>query len=116
MPYTPVSLWGDMMPQTVSVEPRTGNDVYAKPTYGAAVTYPCRIVGKRRLVINAAGQQVLSQQTVYVVTNASIDAESRITLSTADTGSTGSLAVHPPIIATGRYPDENGAHHSVIFL
>lgn len=116
MSGTGVSAFFDLMRQSVTIEPRTGQDRYNAPTYGAAVTYRCRIVGKRRLVVNGLGQTVVSEQTVYLGTANPVDPTARVTLSTADTGSTEAGAITPSILATGRYPDERGAHNSVIYL
>lgn len=116
MSGTGVSAWFGLMRQTVTVEPRTGQDRYNNPTYGAASTYRCRIVGKRRLVVNALGQTVVSEQTVYLGTANAVEPTSRVTLSTGDTGSTEAGALQPSILATGRYPDERGAHNSVLYL
>ena len=115
-PISSVSAWLDMMTQVVTVEAPTGQDVANVKTYGPPVTYPCRLVGKRRQVVNSAGVVVASDQTCYLGTDQAVDPESRITLSTDDVYSTADSAIHPPILAVGRYPDENGAHHSVIYL
>lgn len=115
---TGVSAWLDLMPQSVTIEPlsTTPRDLYGNKSYGSATTYRCRIVGKRQQVINAQGQQVLSQQTIYLATPNAVDPESRVTLSTADAGSTDLTAMQPEILATAAFPDESGAHHSVIYL
>lgn len=113
---TAISGWFDLLTQSVSVAPYASRNAYGEDSYGAAVTYRARVVGKRSKVINAAGQEVVSDQTVYLGTANAVDPRSRVTLSTADAGSTEEYAIHPPIISTGRYPDENGNHHSVLFL
>jgi hypothetical protein len=113
---TSVAAWLDMMRQTVTVEPVSGRDLFGNKTYGAALTYRCRLVGKRKLVIDEAGKEVLSRQTVYLATADAIDPESRVTLSTADVGSTAATAINPPIVSTARFPDETGWHHAVIYL
>lgn len=113
----PIHGWASMLRQTVSIAPMTGRDVQGKPTYGSATSYRCRLVGERRQVLDAQGQQVMSRQTVYLMTNAIVHPEDRITLSTADIGSTESWAITPPILASSRYPDNSGGfHHTVVFL
>jgi hypothetical protein len=109
-------IWRGMMTQRVSLAARSGQDMYGKPTYGTAVTYQARLVGKRRQVINAAGQQVVSDQTVYLLGAPAVGAQDRVTLSTADVGSTAALAITPPILSVARYPDERGQHHTVLYL
>ena len=108
--------WRALMNQTVTVAPRTGVDGFGRPTYGTAVSYKARLVGKRRQVINAAGQQVVSDQTAYLYGAPAVDPQSKVTLSTGDVGSTSALAINPPILAVGRFPDETGWHHSVLYL
>lgn len=113
---TAVSAWSDLMRQSISVSAPGLPDDYGAKTYAAPVSYQCRIVGKVKSVINVRGETVVSQQTCYLMTADAIDPESQVTLSTDDVGSTQAQKIHPSIVATGRYPDENGAHHSVIYL
>lgn len=106
-----------LMTQSVTIEPlSTARTNYGEPQWGTAVTYRCRIAGKRTKVINAQGQEVMSQQTVYLGTATAVEPTARITLSTADAGSTFEDAIHPPILATARFPDENGACYSAVYL
>ena len=106
-----------MLGQTIQVAARTGQDSFGVPTYGSNVAYRGRLVGKRRLVFDATGQQVVSGQTAYLMTAANILPDARVTLSTADVGSTESWAITPPILATGRFPDETGQfHHTTLYL
>lgn len=112
-----IASWGNLLRQTITIEPPAGStDLYGAETFGAPVTYRCRIVGKQQMVETAKGEDVLSRQMVYLMTPNGVHPESRVTMSTADVLSTENYAVHPPILATGRYPDETGRHHSVIFL
>ena len=105
------------MTQSVTLKSRTGMDSYGKPTYSTgAVTYAARVVGRRRLVINAVGQEVPSDWTVYLYGDAAVTPQDRVTLSTADTGSTATLALMPPILSVGRYPDESGMLYTALFL
>lgn len=112
-----VTDWLDMMTQTVTIAPPSATfDSYGARTYGTPVSYPCRIVGKRTKVTDLHGDEVVSQQTVYLGTEQPIDPEAQVTISTGDAGSTEETAIHPQVLATGRYPDEAGAHHSVVYL
>jgi UDP-N-acetylglucosamine enolpyruvyl transferase len=104
-----IGAWRPFMKQRVSVEALTGRDAYGAPTYGTAVTYGARVVGRRRSVLNAAGEEVVSSQTVYLASGDNVLPTARVTLSTGDVGSTESWALQPTILATGRYPDETGA-------
>lgn len=112
-----VTGWARMMNQTVSIAAPSSADVYGERSYGSAVSYRCRLVGKRTLVRDTSGREVVSKQTLYLMTPNVIDPESLITLSTGDVGSTEGHAINPPILSVGRYPDDAGGfHHSVLYL
>ena len=109
--------WRELMTQSVSIAARSGVDSYGKPTYSTSpTTYVARVVGRRRLVINAVGQEVPSDWTVYLYGNPAVTPQDKVTLSTADTGSTATLAINPPILGVGRYPDEGGMVYTALFL
>ncbi len=105
-----ISEFTDLLHQTITIEPWTGRDGYGNPSYGAGVSYSARIVGKSQLIRDTQGQEVVSQYTVYLLSNATVDARSRVTLPA------GYAPTTPPVLAVGRYPDENGIHHTTIFL
>ena len=105
------------MGQSVSIAPFTGRDGFGAATYGAAVSYPARVVGKVRQVRDARGQEVVSSQTVYVMTDQAFTPLDKVTLSTGFVNSTEADRTTPPIVATARYPGADGQpHHSVLFL
>lgn len=108
--------WAHLMSSTVTVAPRSGVDSYGRPSYGPAVSYQAHLRGERALVRDAMGQQVVSSQSVHMVCTDAIEPGSQVTLSTADTGSTESYAIHPPIIAVERRFDQRGPHHTVLRL
>ena len=66
---------------TVSVETYTGESSYG-PIYGAAVSVFGKVSTFRQLVRNAAGEEVVSEATVYVrpADASSFTPESRITI------------------------------------
>lgn len=111
-----VRQFASLMTQTVSIAPKTGYDAYGKPTYGSDVTYKAAVVGEMKLVRDTRGQQVPSKQQVYLMSNAAVRPEDRITLSTGDVGSTESFAIIPPIVAVGRYPFVAGQFVTVVAL
>mgnify|MGYP001571170067 CR=1 FL=1 len=112
----PVSDWHDLMRQTVSVAPFSSVDGYGKTSYGAAVTYSARVSGRRRMVRDAEGREVVSSQTVYLLSNTAVSPKVKITLSTGDAGSTEVAALSPEILAVGRFPDGESIHHTEIYL
>ena len=106
-----ISEFSDLLLQTITIEPFVGHDGYGNTTYGTAVSYFARVVGKRQLIRDMKGQEVTSEVTVYLLSNVAVDPKSRITLPSDF------VPTQPPILATGRYPDESGEiHHTQIFL
>jgi len=106
-----------LMPDTVgyAVMCSTG-DIYGDVGYATATNYRARVVGQQKLIRSFAGEEVLSQHTVYL--NAAIVAQptDQVTLSTALVESTQATAIHPPILGTRRVPDASGTHHCVLYL
>ena len=112
----PISRFRHLMSSTVTVAPRSGNDGYGKPTYGAAVTYRAHLSRKRNVVRGSTGQEVVSQQAVYLATADNIQPTARVTLTTGDVGSTTPDAINPLILAVERRFDGNEPHHVVLYL
>jgi hypothetical protein len=104
------------MPSRVTVAARTGVDWYGKPTYGTATSYQCRLVYKRTLMRGPGGEDIDSSHQVHLMTADAIVATARLTLATADVGSTDEAAIHPTIMSVGRRYDQTGAHHVVLYL
>jgi hypothetical protein len=104
----------DLMTDSITIEPPSSRNVNVEKSYGAAVTYTCRVVGKRRIVRKANGQEAVSNATVYLDRLASIHPDSRITLPARFTPS------QPPILEVGSLPDEDGTTgsgaHTVIYV
>ena len=111
-----IAAWHHMMSSTASVAPRSGMDGYGKPTYGTAVSYKAHLSRKRRLVRGANGQEVVSDQALYLATGDNIQPTGKVTLSTADIGSTEAAQISPPIVAVERRFDQYGPHHVVLYL
>ncbi len=106
----------DLYRQSVTVEPYSSVDSYNVASYGAAVSHRVRVSGKRRLVRNDAGDEVISTHQVYFYLSPAIGAHDRITLSTGDVNSTEAGARQPKILAVGKYPDDVGRTHLTVFL
>lgn len=102
--------------QIVTLKPRTSVDAYGEPSYGSAVSYRARLVGKRRTVYNDQGIEVLSTQTLYFAANPAIGAHDSLTLSTGDVNSTETGAITPTILSVGKFPDDLGRQSTVVFL
>ena len=116
MPTPSVRQFAPLMRQRVVVKPFASYDGYGAASYGAAVTYQAAVVGEVKLVRTAQGQEVPSQQTVYLMSNAAVRPQDQITLSTGDVWSTESYAINPKILAVGRYPFTAGQFCTAIYL
>lgn len=102
--------------QSVKIAPRTGIDSWGEITYGADVTYRARVVGRRRVVPDDQGDEVISTHTVYLATPAAVGVQDRITLSTGDVYSTETGALQPPILGVAVFPDDLGRRHLALYL
>ena len=116
MPGFSVRAFAPLMTQRCTIAPKTSYGDYGAASYGAAVTYQCAVVGEMKRVVNAAGDEVPSHQQVYLMSNAAIRPEDKITLSTGDVGSTESYAINPSIVAVSRYPFTRGQFFTMISL
>jgi hypothetical protein len=112
----PISAWNHMMSTSVLIAAKTGQDTYGKPTYGSDVSYKAHLARGRTLVRTATGQQIESGQAVYISGTPAVQPTARLTLSTADVGSTEAYAINPTIQRVERLYDGNGAHHVVLWL
>ena len=102
--------------QTVQIAARSGLDGYGVPTFSAATSHRARVVGKRKLVRDFEGREVLSSYTVYLAGNPRVEAHDRLTLSTDDVHSTETGALSPVILSVGKFPDDLGRQSTVLFL
>lgn len=80
-----MSLPDHLLRHTVTVQPYLGSGP-SGALYGAAVPYRAYVQDKRQLVRNAAGDEVVSETTVYVGDpGANIPAKSKLTLPSSRT-------------------------------
>lgn len=105
-----ISVWLDLMPDTVTVEPYSSQNKYGEESYGAAVSYRARCVGKVVKVTDMNGNERVSTVTTYLnAAPTSLTVRDRITLPSRFTVTT------PEILAIGLVPDESGHHHAVVY-
>lgn len=76
-----INAFTDMLTQECTVEHRTGEDAWGRPTYGAPVIWLCRAGRTRRAVYGAQGVEVVVSSTVTFLGVPNLGAEDRITLS-----------------------------------
>jgi hypothetical protein len=98
------------MPGSIGVENCSGRDAWGNRTYGAKVLYRGRVENKRRLVINRAGEEVVSNTTLYLDTVSGFSIESRITLPS------GHYPAHPEIIELKLDEDEYGPYSTRLYV
>lgn len=97
----------EMLPHMITFEPIVNVDLYAKPTFGIPVSVQGRVVYSVEKVTNEGGQDVVARGRVYLAQVVGLSSKYRMTLPD------GSSAL---IIKVGRYPDERGDHHEVVFF
>jgi len=98
------------MPHTVTIEPFAGQDEYGDPAFGPLVSFQARVVGRVQLVRTLEGEEKVSTKTVYLGAAPFLSVRDKITLPIEN------VPVSPPILAVANFPDELGAHHTVVFL
>lgn len=96
----------ELLTDTVTVYPCTGDDAYNAPQYAATGTeYPCRIEHRNRLTVDRQGREVVSGTTVYIGQNSAgafpgLETRDRMVLSDGDS---------PEILSIVKLTDETGA-------
>lgn len=101
--------YGELLADTVTVEPHVSTDASGAKTYGAAVTYRCHIDGRARLVRDNFGEQRAVSVAVYLAATPAVTQEDRLTLPAPYS------PTQPPIIAVRPVSDEAGWHHQVLY-
>jgi subtilisin family serine protease len=103
-----------MCRDTVKIEPWSSVNSYGAPTYGTGTSYAARIVGHRKIVRDATGQEVVSSAKITVAADVTVDMRSRITLSAVPGGCTAT----PKILSVDYFPwlTSGGLSHTVIYV
>jgi hypothetical protein len=103
---TSISEWLDLMADTVTITPWTGQSVSGVPTYGGTpVSYSAYINMKNRLIVDAQGREILAKGRVILGTTTLVSVKDKITLPSDY------VPQSPPILAVNLVPDELGTHH-----
>lgn len=98
-----------LMEDTVTIEPCTGESSARALTFGAAVTYQALIERGNRRIINKDGRDTISNVQVLIPERVSFDVRSRVTLPS------GFIPQQPPVI--GIEPIKAlGLDHTVVYL
>ncbi len=102
--------FNDFLNDTVTVEPLVSRDGYGTPTYGAAVSYQCRVSGNEIQVADVSGVVRATKATIYIMGNPTINPADRLTMPA------GFFPQQPPMIGVNTLSDENGPHHVEILV
>jgi hypothetical protein len=92
----------------------TGQDGYGQPSHGSAITHFCRVVHKPQIIRQGGTgesqdtvRELVSTSQIYSKADVGWDLRDKVTL--AD-------GTSPKILQINNYPDENGLHHTVVFV
>ena len=101
----------DLMNSTLHVDPITGlsTDGYGLSVFTTSATenYRCRIVTKQVLVTDLFGEQQVSNSQLWIKSSATFSISDQFSIGGSTLGS---------LLRVEHYPDEDGHHHSQLFL
>ena len=96
----------ELMTETVTIAPKSGQDQYNEATFGTAVSYQARIVGKIMELRDRRGEQVTTTFELWLDTVDTIQPDAQLIL----TGSKW-IDTTPEIFTVRRVTDEGGDSH-----
>ena len=96
----------ELMPFTVTVAPKSGQNQYNEETYGTAVSYQARIAGKIMELRDSRGEESTTTFEVWLDTVDTISPDAQLTLTGAEW-----IDTTPEIFTVRRVTDENGNSH-----
>lgn len=100
--------FADLMTDAVSWERASGvRDGYGGTAYLAAVALQGRLVRSNKMVRTDTGEEAVSRSHLYVFGAPGIQPEDKLTLGDGTA---------PDILSVDRFPDENGAHHEIVYF
>lgn|SRR5262245_40327563 len=94
------------MVHTVTIEPYSGQDGYAEPSYGAGATYSARVQQQTRLFRGADGLDKVAVTVCYLNTTTPPNPRSRITLPDG---------TKPPIVAVETVTHADGTKYIAVY-
>ena len=101
----------ELMTQTITIAPYTGQDAYAAPQFGAPASYSCRVSLGNEYVRSHDGREVVAKGKVYVAMSTIPSVQDRVVLPSDY------LDEYPPILTVEPEIDETGVvNHVVLFL
>lgn len=101
----------DFLEQSITIEPYVSDNKYGEASYGASVSYQCRIEYVNKVIRTAENIERVSTATIFVNTATVINPRSKITLPSGHT------PANSPILSVQVQVDETGlTHHTVIYI
>lgn len=99
----------DFFNETITIEPFLGRDSYGTSSYGAAVSYPCRINGSQRQIVDVMGVTRVSKAKINLAGRPVIGPNDRLTLPATF------VPQQPPLLIVNPLMDDVGEpHHTEI--
>lgn len=98
-----------LMRDTVTIAPYLSQNKSAEETFGDAVRYQARVVGRIKSVTDLTGQERVSSVTTYFGAALTLTPRDRITLPAPFT------PTQPKILAIEQFPDERGRYCTVVY-
>jgi hypothetical protein len=99
--------FAELMVDTVLVAKLSARSAYGDRTYGADVSYEARVVVQNKMVRTQQGDEVVSRSHAYIFGAPGITVDDRVTLADGS---------QPVLLSVEQFPDENGAHHEVLYF
>ena len=99
-----------LMPSTLHVDPVSGmsTDGYGTFVYTTSTaSYRCRHVIKQVEVTNLQGEEEVANSVLYIKSAATFAVTDKLSIGGVELG---------PVIRVEQYPDEDGHHHSQVYL
>lgn len=98
----------DMMPDTIRVKTEAATrNFYGEAAHQNAVAHRARVVHKTKVVRLDSGEEVVTRTHAYVAGAHGITPGSLVILPSGATA---------PVVTVEQYPDEEGAHHEVLYF
>jgi hypothetical protein len=97
----------DLFPFTVELRALAGHDEYGQAVYAAPEAVRALVTGRRRLVRDAAGQEIVSEATIYLASNQAVTPGSLLRLPDGE---------ERRVLSVSRDPDEFGWFITTLYL
>lgn len=98
--------FAEMMLETVVISNQSSLDAYGKQSWGAGVSYRCRIMNTQRILRDVDGREIVEAGRAIIYGMApTVTTKSKIVLPNGSS---------PPVVSVSKIQDETGDHHTVV--